>query len=265
LGVKGAAIATSGSNFFQVFVLFAIFLKKNNRESYGTSRYTFKLASFLQCIKIGLPGAVFVVIEILGWATFYWMMTLTGERYITVAGICQSVAILFYFFAEGVSKAATTIAGNLIGAQRTWHIPSILRSGFILHLLFFTSAIAIVFVTSNFLIEQFLPTANEEMIASMHDTLLISLYAIVTYLFFEGIRMLISGILTAAGDTFFLLIAGSLSVWVLLVLPIYWVIVLGRAEVEIGMLICVFYSIGASLLYYWRFSEGKWKFKSIRA
>lgn len=263
LGIEGAAIATSGCTIFQAIVLGIIFLKKFNRDNFGTSDYPFKLQPFLQCIKIGMPGALFVIIEILGWATFYWMMTLTGERYITVAGICQSVAILFYFFAEGISKAATTISGNLIGSQRIFFIPNVLRSGFYLHLLFFAAATTIIFFSSDLLIEQFLPSADSEIIASMHDTLLISLYAIVTYLLFEGIRLLFSGILTAAGDTFFLLIAGSLSVWVLLVLPVYWVIVLKRAEVEIAMFICVFYSIGASLLYFWRFKEGKWKMKSI--
>jgi len=137
LGVKGAAIATSGSGFFQVLVLGCIFLNKKNRQTYGTANFSFKSAAFWQCLRVGIPSALFAGIEIAGWAAFYWMMTLVGEKYITVAGICQSIAIFFYFFAEGVSKAATTIVGNLIGAKALINVSKVIKAGIQLHLIAF--------------------------------------------------------------------------------------------------------------------------------
>lgn len=262
-GVKGAAIATSGSGIFQVLVLSVIFLSEKNRRDLGTTHCAFNLKLFGQCLKIGLPGAIFVAIELLGWASFYHMMSLVGEKYITIAGICQSIAFLFYFFIEGISKAATTIAGNLIGAKRRWYISKMLVSGVILLLGFLFAMLASLFYGSVFLMNLFLPDANPDLLLQIYDSLLISLYFIVIYVFFEGIRLLFSGVLTAAGDTVFLLIAGTLSIWFLLVLPVYYFIVMHHYSIEFAMFICVAYSIGACLIYLWRYTQGAWKKKAI--
>ena len=137
MGVKGAAIATSGSSIFEGLVLFLIFLRKDNREKYGTGTYAFCSTLFWQCFRIGFPGAVFVTIEILGWAAYYAMMDYVSERHITIVGIAQSIVLLLFFFAEGVNKASSAIAGNLIGAKRQFFVAKMIRAGFIIHFIFF--------------------------------------------------------------------------------------------------------------------------------
>ncbi len=263
MGVKGAAIATSSSGVFQALVLGFIFLSRNHREKHGTADYAFKPAAFFDCIRIGLPSAIFVVIEILGWAAYYWMMTLIGERYITIVGICQSVVILFYFFGEGIGKAAMTLCGNFIGAGRAYLVPRVLSAGLRLHLIFFLFIMAGFFTCTDLLIEYFLPHASPQKIESLKEALLTCLYLTQFYLLFEGVRLLLAGVLTSAGDTTFLLIFGSLSVWVLLVLPVYLIVVKGGAPVETSALISVCYSFAACLLYFWRFWKGRWKEISI--
>ncbi len=221
MGIQGAAIATSIGSIFQTVVLLYFFLKKENREKYGTGDLRFQPKIFWQCFKIGSPGAVFALVEILGWAIFYNMMTMVSKEHITIAGICQSLFILLLFFAEGVSKAATAITGNLIGAKRSWFIPKVLKSGLQIHLIFLCFAILLFTLFHQVLIDQFLPNATPEYIASIEDALMNCLYATLIYMFLEGVRWLLSGILTAAGDTTFLLIAGSFSIWILLVAPVY--------------------------------------------
>lgn len=263
MGILGAAIATSMGSLFQMSVLFYFFLKKENRENFGTHQYRFRPQAFWQCFKIGSPGAVFALVEILGWAAFYHMMTRVSDIHITVAGICQSLFMLLLFFAEGVSKAATAICGNLIGAKRTWFIPHVVKSGVLIHLLFFL-VITVAFVFFHqVLIDQFLPNATPEFIASIEKALMYSLWATLVYVFLEGIRWLLSGVLTAAGDTTFLLIAGSLTVWIFLVAPVYFFVVKLHASVEIAVYFWIIFSLGAISIYYWRYTSGAWKSKSI--
>lgn len=259
MGPRGAAIATNGSCFFQVIVLGVIFLRKSNRETYGTGQWKIIPSTFLQCLKIGFPGAFYMAIEIFGWSLYYWMMTLAGERYITIAGICQSVIILLYFFSEGVNKAATTIAGNLIGAKNPSAIPKVLFSGFKLHLLFLGVMLILFFFCSSFIPDIFLPEKDPEEIAEIYSSLIVGLFCMIFYLFFEGLRLLIAGILTAAGDTLYLLFSGMFSVWALLVLPIYFFIVQKGAQVEVATCICVFYNLASSLILLHRFSGGRWR------
>lgn len=257
-GPTGAAIATSGSAVFQTIVLLGLFLSRKNRESFGTGIYVFKPAALGQCIKIGLPGAVFVGVEILGFASYYAMMTSVGELYITVAGICQNVVILLYFFSEGVSKAATTVAGNLIGSRQSVLIPKVFIAGCKMHLAFVLAMIVLFYVFAQDLSRGFLPYFSEERLAVILPTLTFGLFCMIVHMFFEGIRLLLAGLLTAAGRTFFLLYAGSLSVWVFFVLPVYLVIVRGHGPIEAASVLCIFYSVAASLLYFWRFRREPW-------
>jgi len=94
---------------------------------------------------------------------------------------------------------------------------------------------------------------------SLFKTLWFCLMCSFLYISFEGIRWVFSGILTAAGDTVFLLIAGSLSVWGLLILPIYLVVVRNQLSVTTAWAICVLYSILTCFIYGWRYRKGKWK------
>jgi multidrug resistance protein, MATE family len=263
LGIEGAAISTSIGSFFQTAVLFYFFLKKENRENFGSSNCKFIPKAFWQCFKVGLPGAVFALVEVLGWAAFYSMMSLVSEVHITIAGICQSLFILLICFSEGIGKAATAIAGNMIGAKRTWHIPSLIRSGIIIHIGFFIILLLLFFSFHHVLINQFLPTASPEYIASIEASLNTCLFITMLYIFFESVRWLYSGILTAAGDTTFLMISGSLSIWLLLVLPVYVFVVLMHASIEIAIFFWLIFSVGACAIYYWRYKTGVWKTKSI--
>lgn len=265
MGVKGAAIGTSIGSIFQVLILGWFFLNKSNRETCGSGNWAINWQAMWQCIRIGVPSAIFVTVEILGWASYYYMMTLVSERHITVAAISQSIIILLYFFSEGVSKATSIVTGNLIGAKRSELIPKVIRSGTLLHTLFFVVLVIGLVAGSDFIIMQFLPLATPETIASMHATLKICLAMVSVYMLFEGLRMLFSGVLTAAGDTFFLLTAGSLSVWLLLVAPVYYFVVVQHMSIEVASIICVVYSFGACLLYMWRFRTGTWKGITITA
>jgi MATE family multidrug resistance protein len=259
LGVEGAAIATSGSAIFQIVILGAVFLKPSNRRQYGTGEYALRLKPLWQCVRVGLPSAIFVAIELLGWSIFYQMMSQLSDHHITVASISQSLIILCYFFAEAISKATSAIAGNLIGAQRPFQISKVISSGLRLHLLFFGFLVFLFYGCADFVIAYLLPHASPEQLMTLKDSLQFCLFATCFYLLFEGFRLVFAGVLTAAGDTLFLLLGGSLSVWLLLIGPVYYWVLLGQRSIEMAFVICVFYSLSAGLCYFWRFWSGRWK------
>lgn len=263
LGIKGAVIATCGSNIFQILILAYVFLRRANRDHFGTACYAINFKAMLQCIKVGLPNAVFVSTEVLGWALFYAMMAVAGDMYITIAGICQSLGFLFYFYGEGVHKAASAITGNLIGGNRPWNITKMLFSGIRLHLLFLGCMLSLFFLCKDMVIGLFLPDIDAHTLSKVYEPLMSGLLLLIVFMFFEGLRMLLAGILTAAGDTVFLLVAGSTSVWLFLVLPVYWAVFYNEAGIVMAIGFWTFYSATASLLYAWRYQQGKWRSISI--
>jgi len=259
LGVRGAAIATCTSQMFQVVVLFYLFLKKENRETYQTSNYKIHWDAMYQCIRIGSPAAIFMTLEILGWAIYYQLMVDISEKHITVAGIWQSLIILFWFITEGVQKGISTLAGNFIGAGKRHLIRSSFFAGIKILLLLFTSILVLIMGFQEKIVEYFLTTAEISTIDEYRDAIFFCTVTGVLYMLFEGIRYLIAGILTAAGDTMFLLATGCISIWIFLIAPVYYIVVKNGSSIEVSSLICTAYAGLAAFINFVRYKQGKWK------
>ncbi len=261
MGIRGAAIATCFGYMFEAVILACIFLRKQNRACYGAGRYQINWTEMKKCCKVGFPQGIFCSLEVFGWAIFYWLMTELGEMHITISSICQSIIILLSFFYDGLSRGAAAVTGNLIGAGKREFVGKVLRSGSILLLIF--NAISGVFLildpddTVRLLFLE--KGASTSINPAFQDALKTCLAYSFLYLFFEGLRWLISGVLVAAGDTLFLLIAGSLSVWFLLLAPVFLIVVQGRMAVEYAWGLAAVYSALLLFVYWLRFKWGKWK------
>lgn len=267
MGVKGAAFATCVGYIFEASVLMYLFLKKNNRDEFGTSQWRFDSKTFSRCFKVGFPQAVFYTLEIIGFAVFYQMMTSLSPLHITISSICQSILILLSFFLDGLSRGVAAVAGNFIGAKRLDMLKNVLKSGLILQI-FFSLFISLFFLfdpkaSISLLFPGHFETHAEiwtkELGMPLFDVLRTCLICAFLYISLEGVRWVLAGILTAAGDTLFLLFAGALSVWVFLLLPVYLIVVRHAFTVDYAWLLTVFYSALSCAIYWVRFKKGKWR------
>ena len=261
MGVRGAAIATCFGYMFEASMLAILFLSKENRQLYGAGAYKIDWTEMKKCLKVGFPQGIFCCLEVFGWAVFYWLMTALSEMHITISSICQSFTILLSFFCDGLSRGAAAVAGNLIGAKRRQFVSKVLKSGVVL-LIIFNCIVGIFLVldpddTVRFL---FLEEGSKVQVDPLFQgALRVCLVFAFLYLFFEGIRWLLSGLLIAAGDTMFLLIAGSLSVWFFLLGPVYLIVVRQNLSVEYAWAMAAIYSALLLSLYWFRFKWGAWQ------
>lgn len=256
MGIQGAAFATCFGYLFESVALGYLFLKKSNREQFGAGQWKINWNEMAKCCKIGLPQGIFYSLEVFGWAVFYWMMTDLGEKHITISSICQSFTILLSFFSDGLSRGAAAIAGNFIGSRRFTLVKKVLKSSSILIGLF-SCATFMIFIIDPIDIVQALFMENFD--PSFQQSLKICMFCAFAYIFFEGFRWVFSGLLIAAGDTFFLLIAGALSVWLFLLAPIYWIVVKQNLSVEYAWGITVLYAAIFFVVYWVRFQKGAWQ------
>ena len=264
MGIQGAAIATSCGYAFQTIMLAIIFFRKRYRTEFGTNQWRFNLAEFKKCFRIGLPQGVFVALEVFGWAVFYWMMTSISKTHITVSSICQSLWILFSFFGDGLSRGVTASAGNLIGSKKKDSLFRVMRSGLILQALFICVIASILLLDTNDLIrllffEHLESFGDQNISGNIMETVRICLIFTFINLFFEGARWVFSGLLIAAGDTLFLLITGSVSVWIGLLAPVWAIVLCNHLPVEYAWLIAAIFSLVLFVVYVYRFRQGAWK------
>ena len=263
MGISGAAIATGVSQTFQALVLFCAFFKKSNRINYGTGAWQLKIKPFIECIKVGFPNAFAHVLEILAWVVFMRMMTSLGHEYITVVAVAQSIFFLFTFITEGISKGASAIAANMIGAKE-WHLVwKLFRSGVKFYCQVFLVLGLVLVVFPEPLIRWFIPMhaaeASEPLVVILKD----ACFWVWIFFLFDGITWLSVGLLTAAGDTRFVMKVGSLSVWLFALVPIYIFVVRMGHKADVAWLITAFYGFMNCCIYLWRLRSGKWKANQI--
>ena len=274
MGVIGAAIATNMGTLIQVIILMFLLLNKENQRQFATNDYKIYPSLFLKTLKVGMPPALFAMLELLGWALFYHMMVIIGPVHILVSSICQSILLLFIFFGMGLEKGAIALTGNFIGSGNSDKVYNIFGSAIKLSTWYFLINLVFLVLLPDPLINWFFN--NPEALAKGLDleTLTISIEEIKTlvrtglificfYIFFENLRWTINGMLTAAGDTLFLLISGTLAVWGLMIIPTYFFIVLPKAHIYYAFGIWVLYSGLACLIAFLRLILGAWKKKDL--
>lgn len=258
LGIKGAAIATIIALSFQATVLFFAFYSKANRRKFGTGKWRLNKRLFRSCIAIGVPNSVAHSIEIFAWVLIFDLMTRMGSDYLTVVTVAQSILFLFTFITEGISKGATTIASNFIGSQQQNLVWKLFISGSKFYVCMFILLGGILALNPDIMIHWFLPEMESLSLATQ-ETLRQACFWVWIYFLFDGINWLLIGLLTAAGDTRFIMKVGGSTPLLFALFPVYLFVFLWGAPAHVTWMFIAFYSLGSGAIYLWRFRSEKWK------
>lgn len=256
MGIIGAAIATGIGVLVQVGILAYYIFKPKNVEEYGALDSKFRPNLLMRCLRVGAPPALFVTLELFAWSIFYWMMQQISASHILVASVTHSIFGLFIFFGLGLEKGAAAVAGNLIGAKRPDEVKTLINSGLLMIGIYGVICSILFVLTPDFFISVFKAE-------SVRSTLYFAMGMLVLHLLFENVRWLLNGVLTAAGDTLFTMVSGVLSVWLLMIVPVYLFVMKPGAPIQKAFYIFVIYSFLSMCLSYFRYKQGKWKLKQI--
>lgn len=252
MGIAGAALATGIAQSVQTLILFIDFLRPKYRRRFGTGNFRFCKREFMKCIRVGLPSSLAHTIEILAWALFFRMLMSAGEEHFTVVSVAQSIFFLFTFLTEGISKGATAIAANLIGAGKREALWRLLFSGIKFYALIFIAFGSIFLINPSPLIDLFFTDENGAS-GNTYELIASSCLWVWVFFLFDGIHWLVVGLLTAAGDTKFVLKAGSCSVWIFALLPTYIFVILLGHQPDMAWAITAFYGLAVCSIYLHRF------------
>jgi len=265
MGAKGAAIATGISQVVQVVAFGSIFLSHRYREKYGTALWHLEIPLLLRCLRVGIPTAIGHMIEWAAWAITLRMMATTGEHYLTVATIGQTIYTLVAFGFEGVQKAVTTLAANRIGANAQNGIWSVWRSAVKLLCIFAIPFGLLLLVYPDPIIAEFLSSeAPPSDIALLTPLLRITAIGVFFYYLVDGLTWVSVGLLTAAEDTWFVMWANAMTAWACGVAPMFLFMVhLRWSPAWYYIFICLYGTCNATI-FYKRACTEPWNKKSIK-
>lgn len=120
LGIVGAGIATTGTRFFSLAVLLAMTWawRLHDGAWHGFGRAAFDLRALFRVVAIGFPIAIQTGTEMWAFNLSTILAGSLGTLSAAAHGIVLNLASISFMLALGVSVAATTRIGNLIGAGR---------------------------------------------------------------------------------------------------------------------------------------------------
>ncbi len=255
MGTFGAALATGVSQSLFCLILFFFFLRKKDKELYGTHKYQFDSISFWKQFRVGLPRAVARVMILGAWVAISRIMTLKGGDHLIVLTVGGTLIFLFTFINDGMCQAMITIASNLLGARDYSNIWKLARSGLVV-LFSATTLLAIPYlVYPSFTLSFFFITPPDPTTLEILKRACIWLW-----LFFlcYGLHCISLSLITAARDVTFYMLSICL-VWFTSYLPAYLGMNVFNWSADKVWLIMALDSLIFGVLFFLRASKEKWK------
>jgi MATE family multidrug resistance protein len=254
MGVKGAAIGTSVGTFLNAVALICWAMAPRLRQKYQIHRLRPpEWRAISNMVRVGLPSALEGFIDMGGFLMFTIFVGTTGAVQLAASQITIQLLSFSFMPLWGLTTAASVLTGNWIGSGQPDTAAHYGRQTYKVGT-YYSLILAMVIVLLRH--EIFKVFTNDPEILALGAGLAISA-AIFQY--FDGIRMLSSGILQGSGDTRFTMLVTLIVMWGGFI-PLTWYLIVARD----GNVIAAWY--GASVCYLaqgvmmWRrFRSGKWK------
>lgn len=259
MGIKGAAWAQIISEFLEGIYLFAIFWSRQYKKTYGTRDFRFRPDIFWSCIKIGVPASLNHLFEMSAWSMIAYLLSAVGFVHMTVYSVFQAIFVFFAHIVSGMEKGLSTLVANAIGAKEYDRINQSLFQGFKLLVVVACIVLLPIVLNPNILLGHFLCDIPAQSLGIIKSAVEASLFWILIYALLDGIAWLMAGILTAAGDTRFLMTANIFNVWSFAVLPVYLTTYFGVLPPEHTWTLQCLYAFLSIFIMAWRYRGNSWR------
>ncbi len=258
-GIFGAALATIIAQSSFCAILFWPFLKNQFHQLYGTRNWALHWKPFWNYVQVGIPRAIARLLVLVAWAATARIMTLKGGDFLIVFSVGGTLFLVFAFINEGLGQAIMTIASRLIGAKEYLTLRKLRRSSF-LFLAFSMACLTLPFlIFPDFLLSFFFSEPpSSEVLTLLHR----SCYWIWIMLLGNGFNMIGFGLISAACDTVFHMMANSL-VWLTSYLPIYLIYNMTNCPPDIFWLIIALEAFLIGSIFHWRVNRNDSKHSSF--
>lgn len=259
MGVRGAALATTISSYFQSGILLGWFLSRHYAERYATRRsWGFDWGRLRRLLAIGLPAGLSFMLNVASWTIFTNVLIgKLGKEMLAANGFAHQIVGLSFMPALGVHKGVSVLVGQYIGRR---NVPAAKRRAYVavaLTVAYMGCMGLVFFLFGGPLIRVFLahPSQHPAIVtAGRHMLMLAALFQV-----FDALGIVCVGALRGAGDTRVPALASILLSWGLM-LPLGYILTftleLGYVGAWLAAAVHVaFY--GTFML--WRFASDAWR------
>ncbi|MBI4976349.1 MAG: MATE family efflux transporter [Spirochaetes bacterium] len=262
-GVTGAGVATLIASAANLLFHAAFFFNRHYRTmAYTTQAMQFDGAMMKKLLYFGFPSALQNFIDIGGWGIFIMFIEQTGRNAMAAASIAFNIEMIAFMPVMGLASGVGIIAGQEMGAKRPDNVWRVTRKGIAVALGFNAVLAALFIVVPGLFIMPF-NNPNDSSFAAVQALALPLIRIVAAWVLFNAVLMTLMSVLRSAGDTFFIMVATSVSAPLFLVLPAYFIILKFRLGLEMTFWLIVAYIILLFFVILVRFLQGKWRFMQV--
>jgi multidrug resistance protein, MATE family len=254
MGIKGAAIGTAIGTIVNALVLCWWALAPKLRESYNLHKFRRPdVQAITRMVKVGLPAAWEGFIDMGGFLMFTIFVGTTGAVPLAASQITIQLLSFSFMPLWGLTTAAAVLTGNWIGAGDPETAAAYGRQTFKLGTYYSLVLAGVIILLRHHIFRIF---TNDPEVLALGASLAV---AAAIFQYFDGIRMLSSGILQGAGDTRYTMLITLIVMWGAFI-PVTWGIIVyqGGDVVNAWAGASVCYLLMGWLMWL-RFDSGKWK------
>lgn len=254
LGIAGAAMATSVGVLVNTLVLFGWALAPRLRHKYAIHRPRRpEWRALRKMVRVGMPAAAEGFLDMTGFLMFTIFVGTTGAIQLAASQITVQVLSFSFMPLWGLTTAASVLTGNWIGAGRPDTAALYGRQVFKLGSYYPLALAALLVLTRHHVFRIF---SNDPQVLALGSALVV---AAAFFQYFDGLRMLGSGILQGAGDTTYPMLVTLIIMWALFIPLTWYLIVPGGGDVLAAWKGASFSYLLMGLVMWLRFEGGKWK------
>jgi MATE family multidrug resistance protein len=253
LGVAGAGVATSISEWVGAAVLAAAFLRREMRRRFATQPVGAELAAVRRFLRVGAPIGGQWLLDMSAFALFTTLVARMGNSSMAASQAMLSLLSLSFMQAIGIGLAATTLVGRYKGAGELPAAERSYRSALVLAVALAVGIAALFLLAPGPLMRLFVD--DPEVIALGRPLLALG----AAFQLFDALQIVVGGALRGAGDTRWPFLVQTTLAWVVR-LPLAWLfaVTLGGGVVGAWYAEFVFILALAAALAL-RFRSGAWR------
>lgn len=161
LGIAGAALASTLSEFSFLLVLLVYIFRKVDKRYYGL-RFVYDGKLLVQLLCVSTWSMMYSFIAVAPWFVFFVVIEHLGAAQLAIANIVRSVSTIFFVVVCSFSTTTGSLVSNLIGAGEYKKIMPLCRKVMGLNYLLGVPLIVLTFIFSDEVLGVY--TKNQELI-----------------------------------------------------------------------------------------------------
>jgi MATE family multidrug resistance protein len=259
MGIEGAGWATVAGSWASALLAVALFLRKGNREQYGTaSGWRPERDLFFRLLKYGGPAGAQASLDVLVFNVFFQLVGRLGEAEMGATTLAVRLNMIAFLPMMGLGQAVCILVGQRLGGDRPDLAERSTYTG-MRWVAGYACLVATAYLTlPRLMLAVFEGGREPEEFAALAAIVPGLLVCVASFSLADSVNLTFAFALRGAGDTRFVTLVMFFLAWPIMVIPTYLAVTAG-GSVYWAWWFATAYIFAMAVCFTLRFRSGKWK------